>query len=364
MKKYMLVSLVIAFLLVTVGGPCFAGTVANTSKKGSLLIFPLIRTDTTTTTQYGVEQWETLISIGNDNAYSVHVQCVFVTDPTTTCDHFLNQFDFELTANMPVTFRASDGKDLDGGSPVGGGIDRGHVAELKCWVVGFQDSNATTEMSYNHLTGEATLLRTVAGTGVGAATYNAWRFAANAGFGTQVGAPGNLVLSGANNAYDGCPGALIFDYLKQTPEPLAPTYISSVDNYVAMVPCKQDLTQSGGPAHIKVDVQRRNESEQSQNGFICLDCFFANSLDNVPYFPDLDTAAGAFKAYPYNNCSGGTLCNLPAGDTYPLVGVIVKRFNGYLGPITATTPTGEGEWVSSATECKGVPAIKFNQVPF
>ncbi len=75
MKKYMLVSLVIAFLLVTVGSPCLGATVANTSKKGSLLIIPLIRTDVNPTTG---ESWETLITIGNDYPIGVKLQCVFV----------------------------------------------------------------------------------------------------------------------------------------------------------------------------------------------------------------------------------------------------------------------------------------------
>jgi hypothetical protein len=137
------------------------------------------------------------------------------------------------------------------------------------------------------------------------------------------------------------------------------TYVGSVDNYVAIVPCKQDLTQDGGAAKIKFDVQRRDENERSQNGAICLDCFFADSLDNAPFFPGINTPAGAFRAVPHPACTGGTECLLPSGDTYPAVGVIVKRFEGYLGPMTATTPTAQGEWIPSTTDCKGVPAILF-----
>ena len=63
MKKYMLGCLIIAFLMVTVASPCLGATVASTSKKGSLLIFPLIRTDFNPATG---EQYETLITIGKD----------------------------------------------------------------------------------------------------------------------------------------------------------------------------------------------------------------------------------------------------------------------------------------------------------
>ena len=362
MKKYMLVSLVMAFLLVTVVGPCLAGTVANTSKKGSLLIFPLIRTDFNAATG---EAWETLITIANDNFYSVEMQCVFVIKDQN-CDHLGNQFDFILTANQPVTFRASDGYDLDGDDFLGGGIEAGHVAEAKCWVKRFvfddEDSEETSAISYNHLTGEATLLRNYGSLGAGAATYSAWRFAANATMGKQVGTtPGTLQLSGDANNYDSCPAALIFDYLKQVENPISRVYEGAVDNYVAIVPCKQDFTQDGGPTVMKLDVARRDENERSQNGALCLNCFVADSLANAPYFPDLSTPAGAFKVTPYANVSGGTECKLEAGvDAYPVVGVILKKFEGFLGPITAVTPTGVGEWVSGpAGSGKGVAAISF-----
>ncbi len=141
MKKYMLVSLLIAFLLVTVGGPCLAGTVANTSKKGSLLIFPLIRTDTTVYPNFGTESWETLITIGNDNYYSVNVCCVFVLKDA--CDRV--EQCFILTPNQPITFKASDGTDLDGDNVLDSGIDFGNVAEAKCWVTSQEDSGATTQ---------------------------------------------------------------------------------------------------------------------------------------------------------------------------------------------------------------------------
>jgi len=332
-------------------------------KKGSLLIIPLIRTDFNVVTG---ESWETLITIANDNYYSVEIQCVFVLKDEG-CTHF-NQYDFVLTANQPVTFRASDGYDLDGEDFLGGGIEKGHVAEAKCWAKRIlfdddDDNTTTSEISYNHLTAEVTLLREVNGVGYGAASYSAWRFAANAPPLTQVGTPGTLLLTGESNAYDSCPAALIFDLLKQTPTPSDSEYIGSVDNYVAIVPCKQDFSQDGGPASLKFDIYRRDENERSLKGALCVNCFVADSVANAPYFPGLTTPAGAFTAVPFvpTTCpyAGGTECNLPSGYiAYPAVGVSLKRFEGFLGPITAVTPTADGEWKADGA-CKGVAAVTF-----
>jgi hypothetical protein len=356
MKKYMLVSLVIAFLLVTVGGPCLAGTVSNTSKKGSLLIIPLIRTDIGP----NGEQWETLLTFGNDYPVGVNVQCVFVLK--NGCNHQL-QFDFLLTANQPVTFRASDGFSLEGDDVMGGGIGVGQVAEAKCWAKQFvfddDDAPATTQMSFNHLSGEATLLRTVAGVGYGAATYNFWRFAANAPLGSQVGTPGELLLTGTTGNYDSCPASLLFDFLKQTPEPTAPAYTASVDNFIALVPCKQDVSQNGGPTVLKTRILRWDENESSASGTICVNCFFADSADNVvspQSFPNVNTPAGVFRAEPFAETGGP--CNLTSAVTYPVVGVLVKRFTGFLGPIVATTPTASGEWVPGGNN--GTPVITWD----
>jgi hypothetical protein len=362
MKKYMLVTLVIAFLLVTVGS-AFALTVANTSKKGSLLIFPLIRTDGNDTIN---EQYDTLITIGNDYMRGVKLQCIFVLK--TNCNHTL-QYDFAITAGQPLSFWASSGMNLNGDEDVlGGGIGFGQLAELKCWAKSWFDDDGngtTTQMSFNHLTGEATLVRTVgtAGSPVSAAEYNAWRFAANVALGNQVGVSGSLQLTGDTGYYDGCPATLLFDYLYQAAPPTARVYGESVDNFVALVPCKQDLTQEGGPGLYKQTVLRYDMDEKSATGQICINCFFADSLGNLSGFPGLRTPAGVFRTEPFAEVGGP--CNLPGPkvDTYPVVGVILKTFGGYLnGPMTATTPTGSGTWVPSpgTPNWRGVPAITWD----
>jgi len=339
MKKYMLVTLVIAFLLVTVGSPCLASTVANTSKKGSLLIFPLIRTDGNVTIS---EQYETLITIASDYPLGIQLQCVFVLKDQCE-DPIL--FGFDLTANQPVTWRASTGAGLDGGNI--SGIGTGHVAELKCWAMRFMDDDADatnfSQMSFNHLTGEATLLRTVGANAVGAATYNAWRFAANDPVGTEMLPEGTLTLSGATHAYDACPQALIFDTLYQVPNPHARTYDPGVDNYIVLTPCKQDVTEEGSPTHFKLNAKRWNENESSATGEFCLNCFFADTLAAIQIQGANQTGANALYVNPVKPETTGPC---PAfTTTFPAIGVVVKQFSGFLaGPMTATTPTGQGAW--------------------
>jgi hypothetical protein len=367
MKKYMLVTLVIAFLLVTVGS-AFALTVANTSKKGSLLIFPLLRTDGNATLN---EQYDTLITIGNDYQRGVFLECIFVLQnfEGTFCNHQL-QFDFPVTPGQPISFWASSGENLDGDDIMGGGIGFGQLAEAKCWAKRFwgDDDCATSpgndQLSFNHLTGEATLVRNINNLPASAASYNAWRFAANAPFGTQVGADpvdrvSTLLLTGTTGNYDACPASLLFDYLHQAP-PNAREYDSSVDNLVALVPCKQDLTQLGGPTLVKQRVVRYDENERSSSGEICVNCFFANSLAKAPGFPGLNTPAGVFRAEPFAEPGGPCHLPNPVTDTYPVVGVILKTFGGWNGPISATTPTGSGTWVPDAATHKGTPAISWN----
>lgn len=367
MKKYMLMSLVIAFLIATVASSCLAqtpSTFANTSKKGSLLIFPLIRTDAVST-PFGLEQWETLVTIANDYPVGVWLTCVVVDKNGCTW----NQEGVPLTGNQVITFRASDGSPLDLYGTGGFTLEKS-IGEVKCWASRYNldegEVDETYQISFNHLSAEVTLLRTVDSVGVGSATYSAWRFAANRPLGQEVGTPGELLLTGVLNipagtgTYDACPGSLIFDFLRQTDTPTAETYPSSFDNYVALVPCKQDFTQAGGGANMKIDITRWNENERPVNGALCLSCFFADSLANAPDFPDTDTPAGAFSATTH---AGATTqhCNLPAADVYPVVGVILKKFNGFLGPIAAATPTGKGKWEPSpgSPDYKGVPAIKY-----
>jgi len=250
---------------------------------------------------------------------------------------------------------------------MGGGIGKGQVAELKCWakqVMDEEDGNATAQISFNHLSGDATLLRTVGGTGVGAATYPAWRFAANGvPLGQEVGTPGTMLLTGTTGNYDACPATLNFDLLRQTADPSADAYTNSVDNFIALAPCKQDVSQDGGLTQLKTRIIRYDEYERSMSGQFCLNCFLAESASDSSSFPNVvDSPAGLFKVEPFSEVGGPCSLPSPQQDTYPVVGVVVKRFVGFEGPIAASTPTGLGQWTPSpgSPDYKGTPSIVWD----
>src|SRR5215831_13725381 len=71
-----------------------AQNVANTSQKGSLLIFPLITIDP-------VDLNDTFIEISNDETGPVHVECSYVNEAKGRVD-----FDFTLTAKATASWDA------------------------------------------------------------------------------------------------------------------------------------------------------------------------------------------------------------------------------------------------------------------
>ena len=170
MKKCMLIALITVFALVSFGVLCFADSlrgVANTSKKGSLLIFPLIKV--------GLGEQDsndTIITISNDYPARVNLKCRYQTPESCYCD----TFSFALTGNQPISFRAETGEGLDGKEilpknikvdrfPTAGGQ---YAGELRCWAVGASGQ----PISYNWLSGTATVVEGDNQTW----EYSAWRF--------------------------------------------------------------------------------------------------------------------------------------------------------------------------------------------
>jgi hypothetical protein len=73
--------------------PAFAAqNVANTSQKGSLLIFPLINIDQE-------DGADTLIEISNDQNRTVHVECEYINQAKDRVD-----FDFDLTKKATASW--------------------------------------------------------------------------------------------------------------------------------------------------------------------------------------------------------------------------------------------------------------------
>ena len=228
MKKCALVILVMVFSIAILSSWCLAQPVTNTSKEGSLLIWPKIITSDTT---------DTFIMINNSYPSSVNVKCYweYKNTETGTPPYFRNgcvnyDFQFKLTANQPAVFSAKTGmhmwdESVQKSPPIaafgwpGEGI-------LKCWAV---DADAQNQISWNYLKGEAFVMDYTAGS---VWEYNAWRFAANPARGAAVGTGGRIELSGTNGGYDACPSYLVFDFLADSP-----TNTSDL----TLIPCKQDM---------------------------------------------------------------------------------------------------------------------------
>ena len=276
MKYFKLTILATVLCAVLAASPALAqiNGAADTSKEGSLLIWPMVRTDS---------GYETYIFINNNSASDVNLKCFWEvrdnpSDPAST--GLFYDFTFKLPAMSPIVFRASDGSSLGdlAGTAGMGNSDRG---ALKCWAV---ERTVRRQISWNHLSGFAIVVQgdgmlPEGGTPTTSAwQYSAWRFAANviAGDGTfadwfTIGwtfdggddynqlalkaSPTTVVTPAScpapytadycylsNAAYDACPKYLSFDFLAE-PNGAAKTGGYAV-NTLAVVPCKADLTGS------------------------------------------------------------------------------------------------------------------------
>ncbi|MGH6795013.1 MAG: hypothetical protein ACREDH_07400, partial [Methylocella sp.] len=222
-------------------GPAFAlQNVANTSQKGSLLIFPNITVDTENLSN-------TLIEISNDQAANVHVECNYLNEKKDRVD-----FDFKLTGKATVSWEVLTGSG-DIAAPLFpslGTFTPGKPArgELVCFAV---DIGLQNQIAFNHLTGTATVIaladRDAAQTKQ-AYRYNPWSFIARDATGapaadnTIQGTPGDLQLTGANDgsSYDGCPKYNIVNFM---PNGATLDGVKTLDNDLIGVSCNQDLRQ-------------------------------------------------------------------------------------------------------------------------
>ncbi len=184
MKKSILVAVVIAFMTLMASWYSFADVtgVADTSKEGSLLIWPLVQTNggnetyiVITNSEVGgnasLEQWDWLVNI----------KCYWEarTVPYDGSGSFCPIKDavFKLSMNNPLIFKASDGTNLTDEEGVVPGIGDEQKGALKCWAVSADDAH---QMSWNHLSGYAIIVEDAENPSLTSAwKYSAWRFAAN-----------------------------------------------------------------------------------------------------------------------------------------------------------------------------------------
>jgi hypothetical protein len=242
-----------------------AQNVANTSQKGSLLIWPLINAQ---------GDAETFIEISNDSTRGVHVECYYVNERKGRVD-----FDFHLTGKQTASWavRQLVGDQVQPplfpthGSFTGGGPyppTNPARGELICFAT---NSAVSTQIAWNHLSGTATVTD-----GSGTFRYNAWSFVARDAAGlpakdrTKQGTPGRLDLTGGGEGtYDACPKYNIANFM---PNNSALDGLATISNALTVVSCNQDLRQDYDLHLTKLKFTVWNSHESSFTGsYICVD---------------------------------------------------------------------------------------------
>lgn len=172
-----------AFMALMASSVCFGDItgVADTSKEGSLLIWPLIQTNDGNETYIVITN-----STGGGNAEEdrlVNIKCYWeVRDVTVepegnACP--LNDLVFNLSVTNPLIFKASNGENLLGKKVIAGAIGTGMKGMLKCWAV---NPSERAQIAWNHLSAYAIIVKEepTPPSGLESAwKYSAWRFAAN-----------------------------------------------------------------------------------------------------------------------------------------------------------------------------------------
>ena len=234
-------------------------TKANTSQKGSLLVFPLVAEFE----EYMVDV-ETLFFISNDNAAPTYVKCYW-TDNNQTVD----DFHFIMTANQPIVFSTRD-------NAYGPRFGTNRHGSLVCWA---QNNSDTNQAIFNHLYGYA-YVRNSGGEfypGLGGVFYNAYAFAARGDNATAV--PGKLPLDG-QSGYDTCPKYLVSMFMPDLPDVDDGQY--RYHPAITLWPCRQDLRQDRAPVCTKAKFDIWNWNEVKFGGaYQCFQCSFEGILGEI-----------------------------------------------------------------------------------
>ncbi|MGE3840175.1 MAG: hypothetical protein AB7I50_01175 [Vicinamibacterales bacterium] len=388
-------SLYLAGFALALSATAFAApNVANTTQKGSLLIFPDIRVD---------GDWNTLIRIANDANSDVSVKCYWMDGNKNRVD-----FQFPLTANQPFWFEARTGagtlqvnrfptgfaNGFDNPFLVGPGVlgvtedtdnngayQRGTLA---CWVVRYvaadvngggndvdpcgcnpppdpnQNDIGETQVKYNHLSGTATVFSPT----FGSYEYNAYAFFVPSGADLDPIAnstPGVLRLNGLQ--YDQCPEYLIGQFTPNgAPGAAGPIRVQA--QRLAVTACQLDLRQDWVLRLTKLKFDVWNEDEVRFTGaYDCADSWheteFTDGLSVAPNTTTLtgiagiDAAAQNFqfstlqtfsaryrvRGIASDRCADPDTRIIPVG----LLGVHSARLVGGLGDMIGTTLAGAGK---------------------
>jgi hypothetical protein len=353
MKKRILIIGSVAAALCS--GPALAvQNVANTSQKGSLLIYPLINVDTE-------DSSNTLIEISNDQNTAVHVECNYINQRKDRVD-----FDFHLTGKATVSWEVLTGSG-DIAAPLfpSGGTFPGNPAkgELICFAT---DVAVANQIAFNHLTGTATVIDLADTDAIQrkqAFRYNPWSFIARDSSGnpaadnTVQGTPGDLQLTGANDgsSYDGCPGYNIVNFM---PNGARLDGVTTIDNDLSVVSCNQDLRQDFMLHTTKLKFTIWNVNENSFTGtWICVDS--VTSVDLGPGERPSGLVNGSnfdFSTLRTDNARY-QVTGVPSAQC-PVVPFGTTQTAGLLGVATSSlalgSDTGEDAEVGSTTQGAGI----------
>jgi len=346
MKQCIRIALITFFILSLSSAFCFGQTdrtVTNTSKKGSLLIWPLIK----------VGPAETTLILSNDYYQSVKVKCFY----RKSFPFFDTNWIFNLMPNQTISWLASTGKGPDGKNiPYTGAnapsLSSSSTAELRCWAV---DSGGAQQIAWNWLSGNAIIKEGVNQTW----GYSAWRFAVNSSTtGANAGAPGQILLTGDSGNYDSCPSGLVFNFLKQTSVTASKqTTIrlfpkGTVNNNLTLIPCMENFSSNAAPTVFTNLLTYDEDQTQVSGASVCVGAtnstahWFSEPLTSSklmmatgvanPFF-NLATPGGSIYIH---GKVGGSSCTGSSG--IPLIGVMSMQFMSTTGPIVGVPPTAIG----------------------
>jgi hypothetical protein len=335
-----------------------AQNVANTSQKGSLLIWPFITVD-----QLTGSTWDTVVEISNDATSTVHVECEYVNEEKGRVN-----FDFVLTAKQTVSWDVStqNGDHVappqfptNVGNPPPPFTADPYRGELVCFAT---NRARTFQIAWNELTGTATVMNLNPSSVQPKQDfkYNAWAFAARNATGLARdranrphGRAGEMLLSGANaaGAYDACPAYNVANFM---PNGAKLGNLTTINNSLSVVSCNQDLRESYNLHLTKLDFTVWNSNEQSLTGaYACVDSVetvYLNGTSSIVQgsnfnFSTLKTPNARFQV---DGISATPPCAFPT-ESSGLLGVIESS--------TAIAPdTSEDSETGNTTQHAGVEA--------
>lgn len=267
----------------------------SASEKGSLLIYTKIDVcynNDDGTTLYA----DSYVTMNNDEGVDVNIICYFVAvdvdydNDDDLGDDFINEaecfgldFGFELTANQPVWWRASDGT-----TSGGAGFAPAFPGELEefngyfcrrgfivCWAV----NEDNEEIRFNHLSGGVTVVDTNVDIAFEYTAYAAAVISATVQ-GAATGTPGDLYLGDpvgpiAAEYASGFDFVLV-DFWAQGANPFPG---GTLTTFLWLMPLDIDFRQIGEPVITKAEILIWNENEFKISGTKrCFACWFQDAL--------------------------------------------------------------------------------------